>query len=73
VQRNAGYYRTLKQESPPPIEVGDFSPGKVKAEILISRVSAYFSSYSLRKSSVVDLKVLSSRGDVDTPVRIRVA
>ena len=27
----------------------------------------------LRKSSVVDLKVLYSRGDVDTPVRIRVA
>ena len=53
--------------------MGDFSPGKVKAEILISRVSAYFSSYSLRKSSVVDLKVLYSRGDVDTPVRIRVA
>lgn len=27
----------------------------------------------MRKSSVVDLKVLYSRGDVDTPVRIRVA
>ena len=27
----------------------------------------------LRKSSVVDLKVLYSRGDVDTPVRIRIA
>ena len=27
----------------------------------------------LRKSSVVDLRVLYSRGEVDTPVRIRVA
>ena len=27
----------------------------------------------MRKSSVVDLTVLYSRGDVDTPVRIRVA
>jgi len=27
----------------------------------------------LRKSSVVDLTVLYSRGEVDTPVRIRVA
>ena len=27
----------------------------------------------LRKSSVVDLEVLYSRGEVDTPVRIRIA
>ncbi|MDY3091217.1 MAG: transposase, partial [Erysipelotrichaceae bacterium] len=27
----------------------------------------------LKKSSVVDLNVLYSRGDVDTPVRIRIA
>ncbi|WP_294703586.1 transposase [uncultured Fusobacterium sp.] len=56
-----------------------FSGKRVKRGLYITKKGYKFNAdvngalNILRKSSVVDLKVLYSRGEVDTPVRIRVA